>query len=906
MSSSLKNCFNSNCKEVLERSRKGWRRRTGEFADLCDRCASAYEEGKFCETFHLDASGWRCCESCGKQIHCGCIVSFHMFVLLDAGGIECITCARKSFILTPNPAWPPPSLFLPVMPERIKDLSTKTWRQMAGSGPVPWRQAPSLFSSSSAQSDLQPRMPFEVHIPSGIDRLVSSERPSASSLEKKKVDDSSARLMNGTLKLGTSETLENGNAGINCGEQANPCVNVPQKLSFSKNDTSGSHYSLAVSSVSPNVANDQTKASGTHAPRPTPPPLIGKQFCGHDGADSSGETQIRNGRPRGDARSRNQLLPRYWPRITDQELQQISGDSNSVITPLFEKMLSASDAGRIGRLVLPKKCAEAYFPPISQPDGLPLKVQDSKGKEWMFQFRFWPNNNSRMYVLEGVTPCIQSMQLQAGDVVTFSRIEPEGKLVMGFRKASIAPPSDQGCESVNASNGVAMNGNINAKKSKPGEVLLTHQLKGHSVSPGFSSINQPNSADQAIPWPKHDKSGCLAKGAKSSFRGKRKNSTLGSKSKRLRIENEDLIELKLTWKQAQGLLRPPPNHLPSVMVIEGFEFEEYEDAPIIGRPTIFATDHKGEKIQWAQCEDCFKWRKVPADAFLPSRWTCSENWWDPERSVCSVVQELTAEQLEDLVATSTQAAAKKTKVAKQDPDSVEALEGLDALANLAIQEEGEALPTSSQATTKHPRHRPGCTCIVCIQPPSGKGPKHKQTCTCNVCLTVKRRFQTLLLRREKKQSEKEAETARQNQQPHPHLPEKSPDDETQLCTNTGSSSPNQKMANRDDPEDDPSKMRSTLSPFKGQIDLNIQPERDDELSPGSDSGGVTRLIQDATESYLRQQRLSNSNRNSAGNQAQMNFGNSSIATVSSHGEAEAECSVPLSTNASASTSGTER
>lgn len=42
-------------------------------------------------------------------------------------------------------------------------------------------------------------------------------------------------------------------------------------------------------------------------------------------------------------------------------------------------------------------------------------MQDLKGKEWVFQFRFWPNNNSRMYVLEGVTPCIQSMQLQAGD-----------------------------------------------------------------------------------------------------------------------------------------------------------------------------------------------------------------------------------------------------------------------------------------------------------------------------------------------------------------------------------------------------------------------------------------------------------------------------------------------------------
>lgn len=58
---------------------------------------------------------------------------------------------------------------------------------------------------------------------------------------------------------------------------------------------------------------------------------------------------------------------------------------------------------------------QAYFPPISQSEGIPLMIQDVMGKEWTFQFRFWPNNNSRMYVLEGVTTCIQSMQLQAGD-----------------------------------------------------------------------------------------------------------------------------------------------------------------------------------------------------------------------------------------------------------------------------------------------------------------------------------------------------------------------------------------------------------------------------------------------------------------------------------------------------------
>jgi len=33
----------------------------------------------------------------------------------------------------------------------------------------------------------------------------------------------------------------------------------------------------------------------------------------------------------------------------------------STVVPLFEKVLSASDAGRIGRLVLPKACAEVLL-----------------------------------------------------------------------------------------------------------------------------------------------------------------------------------------------------------------------------------------------------------------------------------------------------------------------------------------------------------------------------------------------------------------------------------------------------------------------------------------------------------------------------------------------------------------
>ena len=37
-------------------------------------------------------------------------------------------------------------------------------------------------------------------------------------------------------------------------------------------------------------------------------------------------SHMRVARPPTEGRGRNQLLPRYWPRITDQELQQISGE----------------------------------------------------------------------------------------------------------------------------------------------------------------------------------------------------------------------------------------------------------------------------------------------------------------------------------------------------------------------------------------------------------------------------------------------------------------------------------------------------------------------------------------------------------------------------------------------------
>lgn len=327
---------------------------------------------------------------------------------------------------------------------------------------------------------------------------------------------------------------------------ASACLNISLGSLVSKDDPSAAVLGLAISSGSPDEAKESAKVSASHPQRQRQRQLLPKalQASPSTGSESSKDMhpQIRVARPPGEGRGRNQLLPRYWPRITDQELQQISGDANSVITPLFEKMLSASDAGRIGRLVLPKACAEAYFPPISQPEGLPLKIQDAKGKEWIFQFRFWPNNNSRMYVLEGVTPCIQSMQLQAGDTVTFSRLDPEGKLVMGFRKASNSASPQEGQPSTTGNGtspgGGLTNGNIeNLSSLECFSVLPLRSINGNAEPNMNSFAGQLNAPDVGFSWYKPDTALNKMKESSAfqplSVPDKRRSSTLGSKKQKV-------------------------------------------------------------------------------------------------------------------------------------------------------------------------------------------------------------------------------------------------------------------------------------------------------------------------------------------------------------------------------------
>lgn len=117
--------------------------------------------------------------------------------------------------------------------------------------------------------------------------------------------------------------------GFNVKEQHYPFTNDFKPV-FPKNDSSSSKFNLGTASSS-KIETDDAPVSAILSQSLAVSIPVGKQVCCQSGMDSSGEAQLRNGKSRGDGRSRNQLLPRYRPQITDEELQQISSEYPMVV-----------------------------------------------------------------------------------------------------------------------------------------------------------------------------------------------------------------------------------------------------------------------------------------------------------------------------------------------------------------------------------------------------------------------------------------------------------------------------------------------------------------------------------------------------------------------------------------------
>ncbi|RZB50764.1 B3 domain-containing transcription repressor VAL1 isoform X2 [Glycine soja] len=833
--------------------------------DIAGKCRSAYENSVFCNKFHCQQTGWRECNFCNKPIHCGCIVSRSLFEYLDFGGIGCVSCVNTTQLSMMRNMENPNVTVLSIKNNAGDRHSAHFDGRLLVGGVDEGKLmqfCKIIEASESSRWNHAQRDGIIAHRGQKNQEAKSSFR---------EVEIGFSNVMNPSVQSLTFATLENNRSTWEIKNMHES--NTKPSLSMYLGNASGNN------SVPPSAG----EAVEGRLDGKTSPPFQGSRSIFpkplKNGLTMNMETnkgtmsQSRVARPPADGRGKNQLLPRYWPRITDEELERLAGDLKSTVVPLFEKVLSASDAGRIGRLVLPKACAEAYFPPISQSEGVPLRMQDVKGNEWTFQFRFWPNNNSRMYVLEGVTPCIQAMQLCAGDTVTFSRIDPGGKLVMGFRKASNSTDTQDASTSAqsNLAKGTVSSGTENLPSGSNNADLL-HSLTGNvecHLNGHTEHLHLGTGTAGLLKTENNEMTNSSSPQQQISVLEKKRTRNIGPKSKRLLIDNEDAMELKLTWEEAQDLLRPPPSVKPSIVTIEDQVIEEYDEPPVFGKRTIFSACSSGGKEQWAQCDDCSKWRKLPVDALLPPKWTCCENVWDSSRCSCSAPEELSSREIENLLKNNKD--FKKRRIVESSK-SIQEHEpsGLDALASAAVLGENliDTAESSAGVTTKHPRHRPGCSCIVCIQPPSGKG-RHKPTCTCNVCMTVKRRFKTLMLRKKKRQSEREADAAQKDQTlPKDELDTNgaSRDDTSQLEKEAGLKS-----------------QHEVGGSSAGQIDLNSHPNREDmqvETTGLNMSSHLEPATNHTVGEFMNQNGLRNFN-----NEVQTGQ-NSSLHTPKSNGEGQ--------------------
>ncbi|KAI9177686.1 hypothetical protein LWI28_018092 [Acer negundo] len=109
----------------------------------------------------------------------------------------------------------------------------------------------------------------------------------------------------------------------------------------------------------------------------------------------------------------------------------------SRLTFLFQKELKNSDVSSLRRMILPKKAAETHLPVLESKEGIIISMDDLDGLHmWSFKYRFWPNNNSRMYVLENTGEFVNTHGLQLGDFVAVYQDIENKKYVIQAKKAS--------------------------------------------------------------------------------------------------------------------------------------------------------------------------------------------------------------------------------------------------------------------------------------------------------------------------------------------------------------------------------------------------------------------------------------------------------------------------------------
>ncbi|KAG6472857.1 B3 domain-containing protein Os03g0120900-like [Zingiber officinale] len=107
---------------------------------------------------------------------------------------------------------------------------------------------------------------------------------------------------------------------------------------------------------------------------------------------------------------------------------------------MFDKVVTPSDVGKLNRLVIPKQCAERFFPlePEMADKGVVLCFEDAGGERWSFRYSYW--HSSQSYVMtKGWSRFVKDKNLHAGDTVSFLRATAGSRLFIDLHHR-LPPP----------------------------------------------------------------------------------------------------------------------------------------------------------------------------------------------------------------------------------------------------------------------------------------------------------------------------------------------------------------------------------------------------------------------------------------------------------------------------------
>ncbi|KAL7151710.1 hypothetical protein ABFS83_04G049700 [Erythranthe nasuta] len=138
------------------------------------------------------------------------------------------------------------------------------------------------------------------------------------------------------------------------------------------------------------------------------------------GGDASSPTNA-NAPPGDDSQTPSGDRPSKQPQTNQKQgsdKRQQGWKSEKNLKFLLQKVLKQSDVGNLGRIVLPKKEAESHLPELETRDGMTIAMEDiGSSRVWNMRYRFWPNNKSRMYLLENTGDFVRVNGLQEGDFI---------------------------------------------------------------------------------------------------------------------------------------------------------------------------------------------------------------------------------------------------------------------------------------------------------------------------------------------------------------------------------------------------------------------------------------------------------------------------------------------------------